>query len=88
MRLIALHGICGFEERYSQNKFNSSLKSLRFSGTLTKCEFLFEVSAESQSMADFSKQVTDNEGIKIVFKTNYSESKAAVSLIAGRDCKD
>lgn len=39
-------------------------------------------------MADFSKQVVDNVGTKIVFRTNYPNSKSAANLIRGRDGRD
>jgi hypothetical protein len=51
-------------------------------------KFGVSVVAASQSMADFSKQVIDNVGTKIVFRTNYPDSKTAANLIRGRDGKD
>jgi DNA helicase HerA-like ATPase len=51
-------------------------------------KFGVSVLAASQSMADFSKQVIDNVGTKIVFRTNYPDSKTAANLIRGRDGKD
>ena len=51
-------------------------------------KFGVAVVAASQSMADFSKQVIDNVGTKIVFRTNYPDSKTAANLIRGRDGKD
>lgn len=51
-------------------------------------KFGVSVVAASQSMSDFSKQVIDNVGTKIVFRTNYPDSKTAANLIRGRDGKD
>ena len=51
-------------------------------------KFGISVVAASQSMADFSKQVIDMVGTKIVFRTNYPDSKTAANLIRGRDGKD
>lgn len=51
-------------------------------------KFGVSVVAASQSMADFSKQVVDNVGTKIVFRTNYPNSKSAANLIRGRDGRD
>lgn len=51
-------------------------------------KFGISVVAASQSMSDFSKQVVDNVGTKIVFRTNYPDSKTAANLIRGRDGKD
>ena len=51
-------------------------------------KFGVSVVAASQSMADFSKQVIDNVGTKIVFRTNYPNSKSAANLIRGRDGRD
>ena len=51
-------------------------------------KFGVSVLAASQSMSDFSKQVIDNVGTKIVFRTNYPDSKTAANLIRGRDGKD
>ena len=42
----------------------------------------------SQSTTDFSKEVLSNAGTKIVFRTNYPDSKSVAGLLRGRVGQD
>jgi hypothetical protein len=46
------------------------------------------VVAASQSMADFHRDVLGNAGIKIIFRTNYPESKNTAGFLRGREGQD
>jgi DNA phosphorothioation-dependent restriction protein DptH len=46
------------------------------------------VVAASQSMADFHRDVLGNAGTKIIFRTNYPESKNTAGFLRGRDGQD
>jgi DNA phosphorothioation-dependent restriction protein DptH len=46
------------------------------------------VVAASQGMADFHRDVLGNAGTKIIFRTNYPESKNTAGFLRGRDGQD
>lgn len=46
------------------------------------------VVAASQGMSDFHRDVLGNAGTKIIFRTNYPESKAAAGFLRGHDGQD